>query len=68
MEDSGHIFQNISCLRLIDNPQTYYYMFLKFQNISCLRLIKQFYWIIGYLLPFQNISCLRLICRGLPNI
>ena len=34
-------FQNISCLRLINNKKDILKVVLKFQNISCLRLIRK---------------------------
>ena len=55
------LFQNISCLRLINRTKKEIEKIISFQNISCLRLIcmgcsKEFNEFL-----FQNISCLRLI-------
>ena len=56
-------FQNISCLRFINQNLRKTIDLFTFQNISCLRFIYYILFLLVYPLLFQNISCLRFIYK-----
>ena len=57
----NRLFQNISCLRFMNEDDLAFVGTYEFQNISCLRFMQSLFHYFAYILLFQNISCLRFI-------